>query len=232
MEAQENEGKSLVYVTVHPDGYNPLRDYPLIILLHGFGANMYDLAQLAPALGQTGYVYACPNAPIAFDLGGGALGFGWTAPTEFADPNAMSQSEQLLDLFVDEVVQSYRVAPKRALLLGFSQGGTMAYRCGLSRPDTFAGVAALSTGLADPGSLTPRLPLQRDQPVFVAHGEADPVVSVEAARQSRKQLETWGYQPQYREYAMGHEITMEVVQDLVPWIQKVLPPLGGGLILP
>ena len=42
------------------------RSYPMIILLHGFGAHMGDLASLAPAIDPTGYVYIFPNAPIPF----------------------------------------------------------------------------------------------------------------------------------------------------------------------
>ena len=49
MEAQQHEGKSLPYIVVHPNGYQEGVSYPMIILLHGYGANMADLAGLAPA---------------------------------------------------------------------------------------------------------------------------------------------------------------------------------------
>ena len=48
------------------------------IMLHGFGANMQDLAGLAPAIESEGYVYACPNAPIPFNLGLGQEAAGVT----------------------------------------------------------------------------------------------------------------------------------------------------------
>ena len=72
MKAEEHEGRSLKYVTVLPDDYNPELSYPLIIMLHGFGAHMGDLAGLAPAIETKGYVYACPNAPerVYLTLGG------------------------------------------------------------------------------------------------------------------------------------------------------------------
>ena len=38
-----------------------------------------------------------------------------------------------------------------------------------------------------------------------------------------------GYQPLYREYPMGHEITQEVLNDLTPWIHDVLPSRSDGL---
>jgi predicted esterase len=34
-----------------------------------------------------------------------------------------------------------------------------------------------------------------------------------------------GYTPEYHEYNMAHEISSEVISDLTPWMEKVLPPL-------
>jgi len=64
MRAERHEGNGLQYITVVPDGYTPDSSYPLVVMLHGFGANMQDLAGLAPTINADGYVYACPNAPI------------------------------------------------------------------------------------------------------------------------------------------------------------------------
>ena len=54
MRAEINEGTGLQYITVVPDEYTPDSTYPLVIMLHGFGANMQDLAGLAPALRASG----------------------------------------------------------------------------------------------------------------------------------------------------------------------------------
>ena len=37
-----NDG--LHYLTIFPDDYDADADYPLVVMLHGFGANMQDLA--------------------------------------------------------------------------------------------------------------------------------------------------------------------------------------------
>ena len=63
MEGMAHKGANLDYVSVTPTGYDPAREYPIIILVHGFGASMYDLAGLAPAFGESGYVFLCPNGP-------------------------------------------------------------------------------------------------------------------------------------------------------------------------
>ena len=149
MELKQFEGESLLYVAIEPDRYDPDKDYPMIIMLHGFGANMRDLVGLAPVISRAGYVYACPNAPIPFQLGPGASGFGWSTPR---DPNSEQESVQSagkLEIFFDEVFEQYNIQPGKALLMGFSQGGGMTYRMGLPRPETFAGLGALSGAMSN-----------------------------------------------------------------------------------
>lgn len=230
MRGERHQGKGLKYLTVLPDEYNPELPYPLVIMLHGFGANMHDLAGLAPAINRRGYVYACPNAPIPFTLGYGHTGYGWTSPRGQVTPEEVTTAETLLAGFFDEVFEQFRVAPGRAILLGFSQGGGMTYRCGLGRAQTFAGLAALSATLPAPKELEPKLPEDRRQPIFVAHGRSDPLVSMETAVAARRFLVDAGYSPEYHEYDMGHEISGEVLSDLVLWLTQVLPPLDAHLV--
>src|SRR5690606_11655750 len=69
------------------------------------------------------------------------------------------------------------VGPERLVLAGFSQGGAITRAAGLRRRVPLAGLVALSTYL-------PMAPQARDdlepganrQPLFMAHGELDPVV--------------------------------------------------------
>jgi phospholipase/carboxylesterase len=108
--------------------------------------------------------------------------------------------------------------------MGFSQGGGMTYRCGLKSPDLFAGLVALSSTMPDQGELKSHLPAQRTQPIFIAHGIHDDLAPVERAREAKALLEGLGYRPQYREYAMRHEISQEMLEDLSPWVKSVLSP--------
>ena len=120
----------------------------------------------------------------------------------------------------------FNVAPGQALLLGFSQGGGMTYRCGLGRADKFAGLAAVSATLPDPDELVARLPAERNQPIFVGHGRHDQMVSEDTAHSAKAFLESNGYSPDFYLYDMEHEISGEELGDLVPWMASVLPPQG------
>ena len=226
MKAEINEGSGLQYITIVPDEYDSDSAYPLVVMLHGFGANMQDLAGLAPAINDTGYVYACPNAPIPFELGPGQTGFGWMTPRGGGTPEETAKSEQLLSDFFDTVFEQFNVMPGQALLLGFSQGGGMTYRCGLGRADKFAGLAALSATLPDSDELLARLPSERKQPIFIAQGRYDQMVSEDTAHSAKTFLENNGYSPDFYLYDMGHEISGEELGDLVPWMAAVLPPKG------
>jgi len=226
MNAVERRSSTLEYLTVFPDNYEAGRSYPMIVCLHGRGADMRDLAGLAPAIDQTGYLYVCPNAPVTISIGPGYTGRAWYEPAANPSPTAIEQALVALDGAIRDVFAQYQMAAAQAILLGFSQGGAMTYRYGLLRPEMFAGLVILSGALRHPEALLPHLPAARDQPIFIAHGTYDQVVPVELSRDAVDFLKAQGYQPLYHEYPMGHEINLEVVNDLIPWMHSVLPPHG------
>ena len=224
MQAKEVQGRSLQYLAVEPDGYRPESRYPTVILMHGYGASMADLASLSPAISLDGYVFIYPNGPIQMQIGPGTPGYSWNSPGSSGDPHDMQRTEEMLEGLFQDVTEAYNVAQGDSALGGFSQGGTMAYSLGLPRPELFAGLIILSSRVSQPETVRQRLPAVRRQPIFVAHGTSDAMISVEDARKSRDFLEAESYSPEYHEYPMGHEITQEVLNDLVPWLKRVLPP--------
>ncbi|HSF31866.1 MAG TPA: PHB depolymerase family esterase [Candidatus Tectomicrobia bacterium] len=224
MKAVESRGSTLEYLTVYPDNYEVGQPYPMIVCLHGRGADMRDLAGLAPAIDQTGYIYICPNAPVTISIGPGYTGRAWYEPGGNPSPAAQEQALTALDGVIRDVFAEHRVPAGQALLLGFSQGGAMTYRYGMLRPEMFAGLAILSGALRHPEGLLRHLPTTQDQRIFIAHGTHDTVVPVDLSRDAVAFLEARGYQPVYHEYPMGHEINLEVLNDLVPWMHETLPP--------
>lgn len=97
----------------------------------------------------------------------------------------------------------------------------MAYQLGLTNPEVFSGIVSLSSYIVDPESLANRLPKNRDQNIFISHGTYDPLIMIEKARETVEFLETHGYKPSYNEYSMSHEVTHEVVKDIIDWISYV-----------
>ena len=224
MEKIRRQGEGLLYVAMLPDGYDPGKSYPLVVLLHGFGSNMHDLASLAPALDSKSYIYICPNAPLSIPLGLNMKGFAWAPLPEERTEEHLESAEGLVTNFVDEVAEVYSTQKGHILLGGFSQGGMMTFRVGLPSPNKLAGLFSLSGFVDNPDAVKANLPTRRDQPILIAHGTQDTIISVGNARKSVALLKEWGYDPEYHEYAMAHQVTPQVIDDLRTWMHRTLPP--------
>ncbi|HEX5369651.1 MAG TPA: hypothetical protein VFY10_09595 [Dehalococcoidia bacterium] len=226
MDAQVIDSQALSYVLVTPDGFDADGTWPLVILMHGFGANMYDLAGLVSEADALGYVYAFPNAPYPMGGGLGGNGYSWMLgrPGVEAPAEPGPSVEQRLEGFTSEVRAKTGAAAGNIVLGGFSQGGGMTLTHGLLRPDIFKGLVVLSGFFRSADEVRPKLPDQRTQPVFLAHGRKDGVVSLDLAHETRAFLEAEGYTVDYHEYDMAHSISGPELTDLVAWLQKILPP--------
>jgi len=223
MERIHYRGSTLEYLTLYPDAYNAEKPHPLIVCLHGFGANIEDLTSLVSAIDPCGHLYVFPNGPVAAVNEADDSLRAWYERGGNESPEAVRFALQAFDSFVQEVLERYRVPASKVVLLGFSQGGAVALRYGLPRPDRFAGIAVLSGSLRQVEDLRPDLPAERKQPIFVGHGTWDSLVPVEYSHKLVAFLEGEGYRPFFRTYPMDHQVSLAELRDLGPWVRKVLP---------
>jgi phospholipase/carboxylesterase len=216
----------LLYTAHVPPGEGP---HPTILALHGWGASAHDLLGLAPYLHGGCALVLCPQGPVVLQVGPGQLGYGWFPLSAGAppDPAAFAAGKLAIARFLDAACRRYPVDARKLVLLGFSQGGVMAYDLALREPERFAGLVALSSWL--PAALAATLARQEAHAAlatFVSHGTHDPMISVERGRESRAALLGLGVPTTYREYAMGHEIRPETLRDLVEWLDaRILRPV-------
>lgn len=205
----------LLYTAHRPAGDGP---FPMVLALHGWGANAHDLLGLAPYLGRGEALVVCPEGPLAFEVGPGATGHGWFPLAAGAPPDeeAIAAAVEGLAGFLDACLAAYPVDTSKLVLLGFSQGGVMAYALALRDPRRYAALVALSSWLPEAiADDTPNCPEGLSLPVFIAHGSEDPMIPVARAQESNDRMREKGYAPVYREYAMQHEIRPETLRDLV-----------------
>lgn len=211
---------SLRYLLSVPAGMADDRPAPLILMLHGRGADMHDLADLAPLLDpprSCRFVFA--NAPKPFEAYPGSA-FGWTWFDGWPPiRQSLVESRQILLRFIDEIAARYPIIDGRFVVSGFSQGALMALDVGLRTDEPVAGIMSLSGGLyeSDPPDLSGR----RDVPVLIAHGEYDDVVPVHYARRARLLLEEAGLDVEYHEYPMAHQIVMEEIAVVKEFVTRV-----------
>ena len=208
-----------LHAMLHPGGEGP---FPTVIALHGHGAHALDLMGAAQTL-PPGVLWLSPQAEFGVDPG--FYGFTWF---HFGRDDDRREGEiagviEALDGFIDEAAERYPIDRERMVLLGFSQGGMLAYRLALSQPARFAGLAALSTTLsAESAAALGGVEGVDELPVLVQHGTQDPMISVDRARESRDRLRELGVNAEYREYEMAHGIGSESANDLAVWLASVL----------
>jgi phospholipase/carboxylesterase len=56
----------------------------------------------------------------------------------------------------------------------------------------------------------------------MAHGLHDDVVATQFGLQTRALLQQQGYRVQWHDYAMGHSVCMEEINDISDWLDRVL----------
>lgn len=207
----------------HPSGGDGL--LPTIVAFHGHGAHGQDLMGLAPFLGGGRSLLLFPEAQYL--LQPGALSYTWFASSGDLrrTPEEFERVIGLVREFIDEALVRYGGDPERVALLGFSQGGSIAYRLGLGEPARWRGVAALSTWLpeeAEAAGHAADSAAIAALPILIQHGTQDPQIALDRARDSKTRVEALGGHPDYREYPMAHQIGNESLRDLALWTQQVL----------
>ncbi len=166
----------------------------LVILLHGLGADGQDLIGLAPELARAvpDAVFVSPDAPFPCDMA--PMGRQWFSLQERDHETilkGMKIAAPILTAFIGQQMEKYAVPAERVVLLGFSQGTMMSLYVGPRYPEKLGGILGYSGVLitADDG------PLENLQkiPVYLTHGEADPIVPVDAFDRAMKALTEAGF---------------------------------------
>lgn len=194
---------------------------PLIVTLHGRGADMHDLADLAPMIDPEGkYRFLFPNAPRKFEPAPGySFGQSWFDGWP-PQGRSFEESRALLMQFLDEAQERYGTGDSSTVLAGFSQGGLMALDAGFRRNERLAGIVVMSGALSEDDA--PDFPSRKDQPVLIVHGTMDDVIPIIAPRRARLVLRNAGLEPEYHEFPMGHHTSMESMEVVRRFVGRVL----------
>ena len=217
----------LAHTIYQPPGAGP---HPTILMLHGRGANAFDLLGLAPHICAGKFLLICPQAPLETPIAPDAMGYAWYSMSLGGPPDVegMLSSQRQLQTFLDECLNRYPIDAKKLVLLGFSQGGVMAYSLALAQPERFAALTVLSSWL--PQELIAEITISeavQSLPTLVHHGRQDPTIEVERARNSVERLRELKLPLTFREYEMGHEIRPRSLLDLSAWLDQTVGATGG-----
>ena len=198
-----------------------------VIWMHGLGADGNDFVPILPELVRGDWPamrFVFPHAPVrAVTINNGARMRAWYDIRDFdlanrADETGVTESIAQVTALIDREI-ARGIPAARIFLAGFSQGGAITLAAGLRRSEPLAGLVGLSTYL--PGAATAAAALveaAKAQPLFMAHGTADPVVPFAAGEQSAAWMRQHGFEVAFHRYPMPHSVCIEEIRDLGDWI--------------
>ncbi|MCA3280452.1 MAG: prolyl oligopeptidase family serine peptidase [Roseomonas sp.] len=162
----------------------------LVLLLHGVGADGFDLIDLAPVWAEAlpNALFIAPHAPFPFQ--GAPFGRQWF---DIADRTparmeaGLRNAAAILGDFTRAKLAELGLDGDRLALMGFSQGAMVALFAGLrGAVPPPACILAYSGALLGPDSFAAEV--TACPPVLLVHGEADEVVPAMASRQAARLL--------------------------------------------
>ncbi len=221
---------SLLETVEHETGPQPQWS---VLWLHGLGADGNDFSPIVPELlmrdgsrrDWPALRFVFPHAPVrAVTINGGARMRAWYDIRDMdlnnrADHEGVAESVIQVDALIAR--ESERGVPaNRVLLIGFSQGGAITLAAGLARGVPLAGLAGLSTYLPMPPARAAAELKEgaASQPLFMAHGQFDPVVPYAGGQMSAQAMRELGFDVQWHHYPMQHAVCAEEIRDLGDWM--------------
>ncbi len=187
---------------------------PLVVFLHGRGADEYDLLDCASALPNT-FAYASVRAPLPLDDGG----YTWFESRAVARPIAASLRASVA--WARAWLDGPATTPfdrTQTYLFGFSAGMMMAGALLLDEPQRFAGAVLLSGAIAlDAGGAIPQAHLA-NLPIFHGHGTLDRVIAEPLVAQTRAYLrDRSGARLTEGTYPHAHAISPRELAEIATW---------------
>jgi phospholipase/carboxylesterase len=184
--------------------------HPTLVMLHGWEGDEDVTWIFARSLGPE-WLVASPRGPFALERGFGWFHFDADGRT---DPVSFGEGLAAVTGFIDALAAHYPVDRARLVVLGFSQGGAMAYAYALA--NVVGGVVSLGGFI--PGTVPKPLPALNGLPILILHGEHDPTIAVGIARKNRDQLTKAGAEVTYLEELVGHKVGAEGMRLLARWL--------------
>jgi phospholipase/carboxylesterase len=221
---------TLQTIEVHPAG----EAVASVIVLHGLGADGTDFLPFADEidLSSIGPVrWLLPRAPVRpvtvnngyrmrawYDI----YAFGAQTASPREDEAGLRETFGAVHALVDREI-ARGIPAHRIVLAGFSQGCAITLGAGLRYRERLAGLVGMS-GYLPLASATAaeRSDANALTPLFVAHGQRDPVVGLDRGAASRDALQALGYSVEWHDYPMEHSVCAEEVADLRRFLLRVL----------
>jgi phospholipase/carboxylesterase len=196
---------------------------PLLIALHGYGANKRQMMREAQQMAPENFAIASlqgfhqhlkepkePGGPLRF-------GFGWL--TNFKTEESVAIHHQALLSLIKELTGEGVADAQRIFLLGFSQTCALNYRFAFTHPDHLRGMIGICGGL--PGDWeTSKSYKPSDAKVLHLAGTRDEFYPPPRVSDYQQRLRLRARHVELRSYDAAHEIVPEMREDVRGWLEK------------
>ena len=181
-----------------------------LILNHGRGADENDLFPLLDYLDPDRRLLGVTTGAPLTNVPPGGCHWYLVPKVGYPDRDTFHASYRVLTSFLDELLEEHGLGWDQAVIGGFSMGAVMSYAVALGEGRPLpAGLIALSSFIPTVDGWRPDLGGRQGLPALISHGSADPVISVDFARNARDVLEAGGLAPDYVETEAGHWLPPE-----------------------
>jgi len=200
--------------------------HPTVVMLHGLGGDGSAMWLLWPALPRD-WLAVAPQATIP-EPGGG---YAWRhrERDEWPTLEAFDDAVHRIGRFVSCLPQLYGADADAIFLMGFSQGAAAAFATTMRLPGTARAVASV-VGFVPSDCAASDLVDLRDLPVFMAAGTRDRLVGIGRSRACARALEAAGALLDYREYDVGHKLSLQGSRDLRQWFEITHADRGDAVV--
>ncbi|KAH7065036.1 Phospholipase/carboxylesterase/thioesterase [Macrophomina phaseolina] len=212
-----------------------------VIVAHGLGDSGAGWMFLAEnwrrrnKFDEVSFIFpSAPSIPITINMGMRMPG--WYDIMSLSDINQRSEDEagikRSMEYFHGLIKQEMDkgIPSNRIVIGGFSQGGAMSLLSGVTFPHKLGGIFGLSCYLLLQNKIREMVPEEnpnKDTPIFMAHGDVDPVVRYEWGQRTASKLKEWGWKVDFKTYqGLLHSADPEEIDDLEAYLRDRLPPLG------
>ncbi len=217
----ESKTARAVFAPLH---YERNYAYPLLIWLHGTGADERQLMRIMPVVSMRNYVAVAPRG-VSLVREDGTEVVGWSQSPE----HVLQAEQQILDC-LEDVQRRFHIAPHRVFLAGFGSGGTMAFRMAMSFPCRFAGILSIGGGFPHGHCPLQQWSEARRLAVFLAVGRDSLEYPPSAACDDLRLFHAAGLSVTLRQYPQGQELSPQILRDIDRWIiEQITSPAGATL---
>jgi phospholipase/carboxylesterase len=196
---------------------------PLLVALHGYGANKNQMMREAVAMAPEGFAIASLQGPHQHlkepKEPGGLLRFGFGWLTNFHPEDSVAVHHRAVLQLVASAIEEGVVDSERVFLLGFSQTCAVNYRFAFTHPDLLRGVIGICGGL--PGDWdTSDLYQETGASVFHLTGARDEFYPPSRTSEYAAQLRLRANDVEFRSYDAGHEFVQPMRDDIRSWFDR------------